>query len=270
MPAAARRGRHRCDSVRRVPHLDRRRHLLQHHSARPRRHRHHAGRGDEGRRRQRLGRWQHLQGQRHRAVLPLRPARQSVPARLQAVARSAVHRRARRPQGNVRVHDRERVRVQDVGRKGLLDRLEHPRRDPRSQRPRVPEQGHHHRAAHHGHGVLERRRGGEGRNGERALRGRPAGGPQRPHLRGRAGALHRSQRHRRPPRPRHVRPDRKPHHRGQEPRHLRGAGHGAAAPGLRTAGHRHPQRRHHRAVPATTAAGSVACSTRAAGSIRSR
>ena len=33
----------------------------------------------------------------------------------------------------------------------------------------------------------------------------------------------RSERDRRPPRPRHVRPDREPHHRGEEPRDLRGA-----------------------------------------------
>ena len=69
------------------------------------------------------------------------------------------------------------------------------------------------------------------------------------HLRRRAGAVHRGQRHRRPPRPGHVRPDREPDHRGQEPRHLRGAGHGAAAHRLRAAGHRHPQRGHDRAVP---------------------
>ena len=77
LPRAARRRGHRRAAVRRLPHLDRRRHLLQHHAARPRRHRHDAGRRDEGRRRPHLGRRQHLQGQRHRALLPLRPARQS-------------------------------------------------------------------------------------------------------------------------------------------------------------------------------------------------
>ena len=81
------------------------------------------------------------------------------------------------------------------------------------------------------------------------LRGRPAGRDERPHLRRRAGDVHRGQRHRRTARPRHVRPDREPHHRGEEPRHLRGAGHGAAAHRLRAAGHRHPQRGHDRAVP---------------------
>ena len=163
VPPAAGRRRHRRDPVRRLPHLHRRRHLLQHHAARPRRHRHDAGRRHEGRRRRRLGRRQHLQGQRHRAVLPLRPARQPESPRLQAVARSAVHRRARRPQGDVGVHDRPRVRVQDERREGLLDRLEHPRRHPRSQGPRVPQQGHHHRPADHGRGLLARRRGGRSR-----------------------------------------------------------------------------------------------------------
>ena len=104
--AAARRRRHRRAAVRRLPHLDRRRDLLQHHAARPRRHRHDAGRRDEGRRRPHLGRRQHLQGQRHRALLPLRPARQPGPADLQALARPGVHRRARRPRRDVGVHDR--------------------------------------------------------------------------------------------------------------------------------------------------------------------
>ena len=44
--------------------------------ARPRGHRHAAGAGHAGGRRADLGRRLHLQGQRHRAVLPLRPARQ--------------------------------------------------------------------------------------------------------------------------------------------------------------------------------------------------
>ena len=79
--------------------------LLQHHAARPRRDRHDAGVGDEGGRRQHLGRRLHLQGQRHRALLPLRPADQPELADLQALARPAVHRRAGRPRGNVGVHD---------------------------------------------------------------------------------------------------------------------------------------------------------------------
>ena len=128
-------------AVRRVPHLDGGADLLQHHAARPRRHRHHARRRDARRRRQHLGRRQHLQGQRHRAVLPLRAAGQSQPAHLQAVARSTVHRRARRPQGNVGIHDPARLSLQDERREGLLDRFEHSRRHPRGQGSRVPEQG---------------------------------------------------------------------------------------------------------------------------------
>ena len=95
---------HRRAPVRRVPHLDRRRAVLQHDAARPRGHRHAPRRRDEGRRRQHLGRREHVQGQRHRAVLPLRAAHESEPQDLQAVARPAVHRRARRPQGDVGVH----------------------------------------------------------------------------------------------------------------------------------------------------------------------
>ena len=49
---------------------------------------------------------------------------------LQAVAGSGVHRRARRPQGNVRVHAARRSGVQDERREGVLDRLQHPRRHP--------------------------------------------------------------------------------------------------------------------------------------------
>jgi len=40
---------------------------------------------------------------------------------------------------------------------GVLHRLEHPRCHARGEGPRVPEQGHAHRAAHHGGGVLEGR-----------------------------------------------------------------------------------------------------------------
>ena len=104
LPRAAGQRGHRRAAVRRLPHHDRRRPLLQHHAARPRRHRHDARAGDARRRRAHLGRRQHVQGQRHRALLPLRAAGQPGAAHLQAVARSGVHRRARRPQGDVRVH----------------------------------------------------------------------------------------------------------------------------------------------------------------------
>jgi argininosuccinate synthase len=78
----------------------------------------------------------------------------------------------------------------------------------------------------------------------------PAGGDQRPHVCQRRRVVRGGQPHRRPPRSGHVRPDREPHHRGQEPRHLRSPGHGVAAHRLRAPGDRHPQRGHHRAVPA--------------------
>ncbi len=76
LPRPARSRRNRRAAGRRLPHHHRRRHLLQHHPHRPRGHRHHAGDRHEGGRRQHLGRRLHLQGQRHRALLSLRPARQ--------------------------------------------------------------------------------------------------------------------------------------------------------------------------------------------------
>ena len=62
---------------------------------------HPAGPGDARGRRPDLGRRLDVQGQRHRAVLPLRPARQPPPAHLQALARRGLRVRARRPQGDV-------------------------------------------------------------------------------------------------------------------------------------------------------------------------
>ena len=67
-----------------------------------RRDRHDAGARDARRRRQHLGRRLDLQGQRHRAVLPLRPARQPRPADLQAVAGRRLRHRARRPRRDER------------------------------------------------------------------------------------------------------------------------------------------------------------------------
>ena len=68
----------------------------------PRRDRHPAGARHAVRRRVDLGRRLDLQGQRHRAVLPLRPARQPPAAHLQALARRGVRRRARRARRDVR------------------------------------------------------------------------------------------------------------------------------------------------------------------------
>ena len=72
--------------LRRLPHPLRRPRLLQHHAARPRGHRHDAGARDARGRRRHLGRRLDVQGQRHRAVLPLRAARQPRAADLQALA----------------------------------------------------------------------------------------------------------------------------------------------------------------------------------------
>ena len=69
---------------------------------------------------------------------------------LQAVARCGVHRRARRPRRDVGVHAEVRLRLQDVRRKGLLDRLQHPGRDPRGQGPRAALEQHEDRRSHHG------------------------------------------------------------------------------------------------------------------------
>ena len=83
---AAGRGGARRARLRRLPHPLGRPRLLQHHAARPRRHRHDAGARDARGRRRHLGRRLDVQGQRHRAVLPLRAARQPRAAHLQALA----------------------------------------------------------------------------------------------------------------------------------------------------------------------------------------
>ncbi len=124
--------------------------------------------------------------------------------------------------------------------------------------------------ADHGRAVLGPRRRDRSRGRHDRLRAGPAGDDQRQGvpLRRRPGAG--GQRDRRPARPGHVRPDREPDHRGQEPRHLRGAGHGAAARGLRAAGQRDPQRGHPRHLPQRGPPPRPAACTRAAGWTRSR
>ena len=67
----------------------------------------------------------------------------------------------------------------------------------------------------------------------------------------------------------HQRSDRKPDHRGEEPRHLRSARHGAAVHRVRASGHRHPQRRHRQRTAKTAESWDAGC-IRAAGSIRRR
>src|SRR5438552_104003 len=73
---------------------------------------------------------------------------------------------------------------------------------------------------------------------------RAAGGPQRTRLHRRRPVATRGEYDWRTTRPRHEGSDREPDHRSQEPRHLRGARDGAVVHRLRTADHRHPQRRH--------------------------
>ena len=144
-------------AVRRVPHQHRGQDVLQHHAARPGRHRHAAGAGDARRRRRHLGRRQHLQGQRHRALLPLRAAGQPEPADLQAVARQ----RLRRPSSaaasrDERVPDRPRPAVPRQQGEGVLDRRQHLGRDARGEVARGAGHGDGHRRADHGRRALPR------------------------------------------------------------------------------------------------------------------
>ena len=82
----ARRGGAGRTRLRRLPRALGRARVLQHHAARPRRHGHHARPRHARGRRRHLGRRLDVQGQRHRAVLPLRPADQPRPPDLQALA----------------------------------------------------------------------------------------------------------------------------------------------------------------------------------------
>ncbi len=62
-----------------------------------------------------------------------------------------------------------RLRLQDVRREGLLHRLQHPRRNPRSQRPGASFYFHQNRRSHHGRGLLARRCRNPARTGRRPL-----------------------------------------------------------------------------------------------------
>ena len=168
---------------------------------------------------------------------------------LQAVARSAVHRRARRPRRNVGVHDRagfayrmsaEKAYSTDSNMLGATHEAKDLERLDTGITIVEPIMG----VAFWRDEVAVKREEVTVRFEE----GQPVA------LNGitfkdAVAAAARGQPHRRPPRPGHERPDREPDHRGQEPRHLRGARHGAALHRLRAADHRHPQRGHDRAVP---------------------
>ena len=179
LPRGAGRGGPGRAGLRRVPHPLRRARLLQHHPARPGRHRHPAGAGDARGRRPDLGRRLDVQGQRHRAVLPLRPAGQPAPADLQAVAGRGLRLRARRPQGDVGVAARPRPALPGQHREGLLHRRQHLGRHPRGEDAGAPRHRHRDRRPDHGRAVLgpvgrDRRRGRHDR-----LRAGPPGDDQR-------------------------------------------------------------------------------------------
>ena len=172
---AAGRGGPRRAGLRRLPHPLRRPRLLQHHAARPRRHRHDAGAGDARGRRRHLGRRLDLQGQRHRAVLPLRAAGQPRAAHLQAVARRRLRARARRPRRDEPVAHRARPALPRQQGEGVLHRRQHLGRHPRGEDPRAPRRVAGDRRADHGREVLgPRRRASRPRTSPSASRpGRP-------------------------------------------------------------------------------------------------
>jgi hypothetical protein len=71
--------------------------------------------------------------------------------RIYKPARRQIHRRIGRPQGDVRIPDPRRFRLQDELGEGVLDRLQ-PWRDARGEGSRIPGQGHADRPADHGRG----------------------------------------------------------------------------------------------------------------------
>ena len=256
--------------MRRVSHFHRRRSVLQYDPDRPRGHRHDARRRDEGRRGQYLGRREHVQGQRHRALLSLRPARQPEPAHLQALARSDVHRRAWRPSRDVGVHAPGGPALPHERREGVLDRLEHARGHARSQGSRASQHRHHDRRTDHGRRLLARRRCGEAGDRVGPLRRGPTRGAQRHRVQGCGADVDGSQPHRRQARPRDERPDREPDHRGQEPGHLRSARDWRCSSSPTSGSSPASTTRTRSSSIATTGAASAGCSIRVAGSIRSR
>ena len=173
---------------------------------------------------ERLQRRQHAQGQRHPALLSLRRPDQPGADDLQAVARSGVRRRVRRPHGDERVPERHQA-----CRTGWASR----RRTaptPTAWAPRTRRRT----SSSSTRGCASSTRSWASPSGSRRCAIEPeevtvafeqglAGQPQRQALRVALRAVPGVQRRRRPPRPRHERPDREPRHRRQEPRHLRGA-----------------------------------------------
>ena len=205
VPPAARRRGHRRDPVRRVPHLDRRRAP----TSTPRRS---AARSPARCWWSRCARTASASGA---TAAPTRATTSSAStatacsptraAHLQAVARPALHRRAGRPQGDVRVPGEGRPRLQDERREGVLDRLQHPRRR-RTRRRTSSSSTRACRIVQPIMGVAFWRDDVKvkAETVSVALRRGPAGRAQRPALRRRREADARGQRHRRPARPGHV------------------------------------------------------------------
>ena len=184
--------------------------LLQHHAAGPCRHRHHAGRGDEGGRRQHLGRrFTTYIRQRHRALLPLRPADQPGTEDLQAPGST-------RPSS-----------TKLGGRKEMSEFLIANGYDYKMSVEKAYSTDSNMLGATHEAKDLEHLNSGirivnpimgvafwkdevqvKAEGSHRALRGRHAGRAQRPDLRQSGRADPGSQPHRRPSRPGHERPDR--------------------------------------------------------------
>ena len=179
LPRRAGRGGPRRAGLRCVPHPVGGADLLQHHPAGPGRHRHPAGSRHGRRRGRHLGRRVDLQGQRHRAVLPLRPAGQPAAAHLQAVAGPAVRRGAGRPGRDERMVAGSQPALPGLHREGVLHRRQHLGRHPRGQAARAPGRQRRDRPADHGRRALGPvgcdRAGGR----HRCVRARPAGRDQR-------------------------------------------------------------------------------------------
>ena len=217
-------------------------------------------------RRRHLGRRLDLQGQRHRALLPLRPHGQPAAAHLQALARRRLRGPARRPRRDEPVAHRARPALPGQQGEGLLHRREHLGRHPRGEDPGAPRRLAGDGRADHGREVLGPLGRDRARGRHHPLRPRSAGRDQRQAVRRHRGAGPGGERRRRAARPGHVGPDREPDHRGQVARGLRGPGHGAALHRVRAAAQRDPQRGHDRELPRDGPSARPDAATRVGGS----
>ena len=120
-----------------------------------------------------LGRRFDLQGQRHRALLSLRPAGQSKSARLQTLARRRLRQRTGRPRRDEPMAGRTQPALPRQQRKSLLYRCQHLGRNPRGQNSRTPQRGHRNRRSHHGRQILGSQRRHQDRRRQNRIPGRP-------------------------------------------------------------------------------------------------